>query len=102
MQIKLVNQDRLAQAKRSFVTRRVDLSRARALIETVEPRAGDVVLARIDRLGQHGRIELVTGRRARMLPGDEVLLAYGARYAADQFHAIVPARHFGRCQRSPT
>lgn len=81
---------RLNLAKRSFVTRRVDLNRAASLTNTA-PSAGDLCLARIDRLGHHSRLELPTGRRAYLNPGDEVLLAFGARYATDQFHSIVPS-----------
>ena len=80
---------RIAAAKRSFVTRRVDLGCATTLIETA-PKAGDICLARIDRLGHHSRLELPCGRRAFLHPGDEVLLAFGARYATDQFYSEVP------------
>lgn len=80
---------RLSAAKRSFVTRRVDLQCVDALIEKA-PRAGDICLARIDRLGHHSRLELPCGRRAFLYPGDEVLLAFGARYATDQFCSEVP------------
>jgi hypothetical protein len=55
------------------------------------PRSGDLVLARVDKLGQHRHLELSTGRRARLFPGDEIVLAYGNRYAPDQFEAEVPA-----------
>ncbi|MCA1674650.1 MAG: DUF1611 domain-containing protein, partial [Actinobacteria bacterium] len=57
----------------------------------IRPRSGDVVLARIDRIGQHGRLELPNGRRTRLHVGDEILVAYGDRYAPDQFEAEVPA-----------
>jgi hypothetical protein len=87
---------RLAAAKRSFVTRRVDLECVNGMSETI-PIAGDICLARIDRLGHHSRLELPCGRRAYLYPGDEVLLAYGARYATDQFYSEVPDS-FGSCQ----
>jgi hypothetical protein len=54
------------------------------------PRSGDVVLARVDAIGHHGNVELKTGRKAPIYPGDEVILAYGNRYAPDQFEALVP------------
>jgi len=80
---------RIAAAKRSFVTRRVDLECATTLID-VAPKAGDICLAKIDRLGHHRRLELPCGRRASLHLGDEVLLAFGARYATDQFYSKVP------------
>lgn len=59
--------------------------------DAVTPRAGDVVLAHVEKIGQHPRIELPDGRRATLFKGDEVLVAYGNRYAPDQFEAEVPS-----------
>src|SRR5471032_1016918 len=53
--------------------------------EHVVPHAGDVVLARVHKLGQHAAIQLPDGRRATLFEGDEILVAYGDRYAPDQF-----------------
>src|SRR5262245_38598262 len=60
------------------------------LMGDILPRPGDLVLARIDTLGQHKRLELRTGRRAHLFPGDEVVVSYGNRYAPDQFEAELP------------
>lgn len=81
---------RIGAAKRAFTTRRVDLSLARRLASDCPPRAGDLLLARIESLGLHGRLESPQGRRCRLYPGDEIVVAYGARYAPDQFEAVVP------------
>lgn len=82
---------RIARAKAAYTTRRVDLAVATCLLTgDIQPRAGDLVLARIERLRQHKRIELVNGRRAHLHVGDEVILAYAARYAPDQFESYVP------------
>jgi hypothetical protein len=56
----------------------------------VRPRSGDLVMARVDRIGHHSRLELPNGRRARMHVGDEILVVYGDRYAPDQFESHVP------------
>jgi hypothetical protein len=87
---------RLTRAKRGFTTRHLDLSSAQGLLTDAAPRAGDVLLARVDEVGQHQRIEQPDGRRAALFPGDEVLVAYGHRYAPDQFEAVVPG-DLGRC-----
>jgi hypothetical protein len=58
--------------------------------EHVVPQAGDVVLGRVVKLGQHVAIQLADGRRASLFEGDEILVAYGDRYAPDQFEAEVP------------
>ena len=82
---------RVTAAKRAFSTRRVALEDAATLIiGAVRPRAGDLVLARVERLRQHARLELPTGRRALLHPGDEIIVACGNRYASDQFEAYVP------------
>jgi len=84
-------QERLGRAKAAYTTRRVDLGAAVDLItEGRAPRAGDLVLARVTALGQHQRIELHSGRRAALHPGDEVVVCYGARYAPDQFESMLP------------
>lgn len=84
-------QQRLARAKTAYAARLLDCS-AVDCIDSAEraPRAGDFVLARIQGLGHHDRLELATGRRAQLHVGDEVLLCYGSRYAPDQFEALVP------------
>ncbi len=88
--------ERLNAAKRAFTTRRADLNVTAGLSRNVSPRAGDLVLATVSDIGQHARIELPTGRRAQLYPGDEIIVTYGARYAPDQFEAAVP-KVFGPC-----
>jgi hypothetical protein len=56
----------------------------------VVPGPGDVVLAEIEKIGQHNRIELPDSRRASLFLGDEIVVAYGHRYAPDQFEAQIP------------
>ncbi|WP_086933309.1 hypothetical protein [Agarilytica rhodophyticola] len=86
-----LQQQQINDAKVSFACRRVDLEKAKLLIrEPYRPHPGDVVLAKIDKIGQHQRIELVDGRRASLAPGDLIVLAYGNRYAPDQFEGLVP------------
>ncbi len=78
-------------AKRAFTTRRVPVRHMRTVIsQDVQPQAGDLVLATVDQLGSHLRIELPNGRRAKMFPGDTIVVCYANRYAPDQFEAVVP------------
>ena len=60
------------------------------ITEGYAPRPGDLVLGRIDRLRLHGRLELPTGRRSALFPGDEYIGCYANRYAPDQFEAEIP------------
>ncbi len=86
-----VSQQQLSRAKRSFATRRLDLAAVPYIIGSVPaPQASQVILARVDQVGQHKRIELPDGRRSQLYEGDEIIVAYGARYAPDQFEAVVP------------
>lgn len=83
---------RLAAARIPYAARRVQRETLAGLVrDDRTPRPGDLVLVRVDKLGQHKFLELANGRRARLFPGDEIMLVYGNRYAPDQFEAEVPA-----------
>ena len=88
---------RLGAAKRAFTTRHVDLGCAVRIVRSGHrPQPGDVILARVAGLGQHRRIENIHGRRGDLYEGDEIIVAYGNRYAPDQFEAYVP-ENLGPC-----
>ena len=79
----------LAGAKWSFVTRRV----ARAEIRLVNRNlasamSGDLVLAEVQELGSHKRLQLSDGRFSMLYPKDRVVLACADRFAEDQFEGI--------------
>lgn len=57
---------------------------------SVRPRSGDLVLARIARLGNHRRLECTDGRRAVLHEDDLIIVAYADRYAPDQYESEVP------------
>ncbi|HEX8585401.1 MAG TPA: hypothetical protein VF680_13460 [Allosphingosinicella sp.] len=85
------DQTRRHGAKAAFTTRRVPAEAMQTLVSgAIRPRTGDLVLARVDRLLHQTRIELANGRKAALHPGDEIIVAYGDRYATDQFEAEVP------------
>ncbi len=88
---------RLRSAKAAYTTRNVDLDAAVSLLTGVSPCVGDLVLARVIQIGQHQKIELPHGRRASLFPNDEIVVAYGNRYAPDQFEAEMPL-DLGRCE----
>lgn len=82
---------RLHKAKQSYVTRHLPLSACHALVPMQGANLGDLLLARVKRIRQHARIELLDGRRANLFVGDELILVAGNRYATDQFEATLPA-----------
>lgn len=85
------NSAQLIHAKSAYTTRRISFSAIQSLITGFcQPLSGDLVLARVEEIGQHKRLELADGRKAKLFPGDEVILCYGHRYAPDQFEAEVP------------
>ena len=79
--------------KWAFITRNVPTEEVASvgLINKHRPQAGDLVLARVERVGQHTRIQLRSGRRSLLYPEDHIIVAYGNRYAPDQFEAEIPA-----------
>ncbi len=88
---------RLARAKKAYTTRFVAdlIERDPTGFELqcgtdLTPRSGDVLLARVVEIGKHTRLEGPGSRRQALFVGDEVLVAYGHRYAPDQFEAVVP------------
>lgn len=82
---------RLRRASWAFTTRRVPQSVAYSTIRPEgSPDAGDLVLARVDVLGHHKGLQLPRGRRKIMFVGDEIVVAYGNRYASSQFEAFIP------------
>lgn len=95
--VSILDPKRVDAWKTPYATRRVPRASVVTLLTgAATPRVGDLVLARIERLGQHKHLELACGRRARLFPGDEIVLAYGHRYAPDQFEAEVPG-DMGAC-----
>ena len=86
---------RVERAKHAFSTRTVGahLRRAREVeLITGEhvPQPGEVLLAKVTKVGHHKRLESPVSRRQILFPGDEIVVAYGSRYAADQFLAMIP------------
>ena len=82
---------RMRLASWAFTTRRVPQGAACSILPPKgKPQAGDLVLARVDVIGHHRDLHMVNGRRRHLFAGDEVVVAYGNRYASNQFEAIVP------------
>lgn len=91
MSVQTLTRERLGCFKAAYTTRYVRPEAIRTLLTAgVRPSAGDLVLARVDQVGHHARIELPEGRKAVLFPGDEIVVCYGDRYAPDQFEALVP------------
>lgn len=76
----------LQSTKWSFTTRRVTKEDVAGLSQNLfSAKSGDLVLAEVVEINQHKGIQLANGRRSIIYPGDQLVLACGARYAPDQF-----------------
>jgi len=87
-----IARERLLHAKVSYTPRDISLELVDTLLigDDVVPVSGDLVLARVEKLGQYSRLELASGRRTSLFVGDEIIVCYGNRHAPDQFEAEVP------------
>jgi hypothetical protein len=82
--------ERRNDAKRAFTTRRVPLVEMQTIISgDLTPEAGDLVLARVTKIGHQARLESPEGRRVHLFKDDEIVVCYGNRYAPDQFEALI-------------
>jgi hypothetical protein len=95
--MRVLDVQRLHRAAWAYTTRRVGPGVLGLTDEAVTPRAGDLVLARVDALGHHSGLQLADGRRRTLFVGDEIVVVYGNRYAPNQFEAVVP-KTLGPCQ----
>jgi len=79
----------MAGAKWSFVTRRVRRAKVRRLDRDLTSiKCGDLVLAEVQDIGSHRRLQLSDGRFSILYPKDRIVLACGDRFAEDQFEGI--------------
>src|SRR5215208_7880458 len=84
--------------KYSFTTRAVPLEEmARVTPMYTPPRIGDLVLAEVQNLGRHTRMEVRTGVTMELFPGDHIVGAFGNRYATDQYEGYLPTRPVKEC-----
>ena len=75
----VVDGERLADARWAFTTRRAHLpSGLTLLMHGVQPRQGDLVLARVTGIGHHSKLELPDGRRSQLYQGDEIVVTFPA------------------------
>jgi hypothetical protein len=70
---------------------------ARVLAMSDPPEAGDIVLARLERVGKNARIELASGRPCALHVGDLLAVVFGNRYATMQFEGYARTRGDNSC-----
>lgn len=76
-------------AKWTFSTRRVKPEDVCGLTDAFAgAMAGDLLLCRVTKIGQHQKLQLASGRYSATFTGDVAVLCVGNRYAPDQFEGI--------------
>src|SRR3954447_10951962 len=84
--------------KYGFTTRAVPLEEmARVTPMYAQPHIGDLVLAEVQDLGRHNRMEVCTGVTMDLFPGDHIVGAFGNRYATDEYEGYLPTRPVKEC-----
>jgi hypothetical protein len=70
----------------SYAARRVPAAALHTLLPVPgNPQPGDVVLARLEKIGKNASLELADGRRCTLHEGDSLITVFGNRYATLQF-----------------
>jgi len=62
----------------------------RTRLENTKPRRNDLLIAQVELIGRHTRLDFADLSKSRLLEHDLVGLAFSPRYATRQFEAIVP------------
>jgi len=80
----------ISSAKWAHTTRRVPKSMATHLVQDLSGHTtGDLVLARIEKIGSHRRLQTRDANHSNFFPGDLIVAVCAARFATDQFEGIV-------------
>jgi len=93
MQYKVQEPEFLDGARQSYITRRIPRKTIYTLLrETAVPESGDLVLVRVQWLGQIDVLEDHRGHRIPLRQDDLLILAYGNHQDLEQYDAVLPAR----------
>jgi hypothetical protein len=84
--------------KYGFTTRAVPLEEmAKVVPMYAPPHIGDLLLAEVQDIGRHTKMEVRTGHTMAVFPGDHIVGAFGNRYATDQYEGYLPTRLVEGC-----
>lgn len=79
--------------KKSYICRNVDRFDIDSMLaETQIPKVGDVAVFEVISLGKHLNMQDENKRICSIYPGDQIMAAFGTRYATEQFEGYVPTR----------
>ncbi|MDX1909765.1 MAG: hypothetical protein SF053_22195 [Bacteroidia bacterium] len=77
--------------KIAYTCRQVGFFQAAAHLNEIRfPKAGDVALWEVISIGKHSAIQGTDRALITIMPGDQLLMTFGNRYASEQFEGYVP------------
>lgn len=80
-----------ARIKKAIICKDVNTYKiSRHLNKNHVPKAGDVAIFKVLRIGKHKAIQGDSGKNYYIFPGDYIMAAFGNRYATNQFEGYVP------------
>lgn len=62
------------------------------------PEAGDIAIFEVLEIGKHDSIQSTNGNNTYIFPGDQIMMAFGNRYATGQFEGYVPNKYLEKYQ----
>ncbi len=78
--------------KKAIIAQGIDSYRLDKSIRTThQPSAGDLAVFKVLEIGKHDAIQGNNGTNTYIFPGDQILAAFGNRYATEQFEGYVPS-----------
>lgn len=92
----ILTAEMLRSVRVPYALRGVPATRFARILEFVDgPRAGDIVLVRLEKIGKNARLELANGRPSALHVGDLLAVVFGNRYATMQFEGYAHSRGDG-------
>ncbi len=83
----------MEKLKRCLITQGVDTFQINENYnKTYVPKAGDLAVFEVKKVGKHSKMQIVGGRLRHIFPGDQILATFGNRYATGQFEGYVPGK----------
>jgi len=88
----LLDDEMMTNMRVSYALRWVPRASMATLLPcSVSPQAGDVALAKLEKIGKNATLELANGRRCTLHEGDLLAVVFGNRYATLQFEGYARA-----------
>jgi hypothetical protein len=82
-----------SRIKKSFICNHVnDYQISQNLVKSHIPQVGDIAIFEVLNIGKHSTIQGDSKRNEKIMVGDQIMAAFGHRYATAQFEGYVPER----------